>query len=97
MGNYQEALNFFQKAVELDSTNLQAWVGLATVYEIQKEPERALEIYRQLLRGDSENLRLREKIISVLSVVCNRACPLPVRSWTSLQEQSAGRSARGFR
>ncbi len=71
MGNYPEALNFFQKAVELDSANLQAWVGLATVYEIQKEPERALKIYQQLLPGDSENLRLREKIIS-MNYILNR-------------------------
>jgi tetratricopeptide (TPR) repeat protein len=59
-----ESVDFFQKAIRLDSRLLGAHLSLADVYTIQGKPELALGLYRRVLAIDSSNAPARLALAS---------------------------------
>ena len=45
--NYEEAVIAFQKVIELDEKNVEAYVGLNQAYSVQNDFENAVEILKK--------------------------------------------------
>ncbi len=50
-GQYEQALNYLEQAVEMDPTLVDAWYNLALVYHHLERPEKALPILRNLCQN----------------------------------------------
>ena len=57
-GNYREALNYYQKAVELDTTQARPWFHLGHAYEFLAERELAQQMYDQAFELDQNDPRI---------------------------------------
>ena len=57
-GEYQQALDFYKKGIERDSTQYLAYKDMATLYRQLKQPTEAIECYQKYLdsRGDKADL-----------------------------------------
>lgn len=49
-GRYEEAIEYFQDALLIDSRCYKAYIGLGMAYESSKDYKKALEYYKKLLR-----------------------------------------------
>ena len=54
-GEYKEALNYFQEAVEASPDDTEAWFGLGNCYIGLEQPAEAIEAYQQVIRTAPEN------------------------------------------
>ena len=54
-GEYKEALNYFQEAVETSPEDTEAWFGLGNCYIGLEQPAEAIAAYRQVIRTDPDN------------------------------------------
>jgi tetratricopeptide (TPR) repeat protein len=54
-GEYKEALNYFQEAVENSPDSTEAWFGLGNCYIGLEQPAEAIEAYQQVIRTDPAN------------------------------------------
>jgi tetratricopeptide (TPR) repeat protein len=54
-GNYEEALDYFQKATEINPEDPYAWHGLGNCYIGLDQPDDAIEAYNQSIVVDPEN------------------------------------------
>jgi len=67
-GNYEEAVNYFKKAIALDDKNLCAYNNLAVTYARMKKYDEAKKIWKEMLKvnpkysGALENLKKLERI-----------------------------------
>ncbi len=57
-GNYREALNYYQKAVELDTTQARPWFHLGHAYEFLGERQLAQQMYDQAFDLDPNDPRI---------------------------------------
>ena len=51
-GKYEEALKYFQRAIEEDKGYLESYYNKATIYLLTKDFDKALEIYNEILQID---------------------------------------------
>ena len=54
-GEFKEALNYFQEAVETSPDDTEAWFGLGNCYIGLEQPAEAIEAYQQVIRTDPGN------------------------------------------
>jgi tetratricopeptide (TPR) repeat protein len=54
-GEFKEALNYFQEAVETSPDDTEAWFGLGNCYIGLEQPAEAIEAYQQVIRTDPAN------------------------------------------
>jgi len=54
-GEFKEALNYFQEAVETHPDDTEAWFGLGNCYIGLEQPAEAIDAYRQVIRTDPDN------------------------------------------
>ena len=54
-GEFKEALNYFQEAVEASPDDTAAWFGLGNCYIGLEQPAEAIEAYQQVIRTDPAN------------------------------------------
>jgi tetratricopeptide (TPR) repeat protein len=59
----REAIEHFQKAIEIDPWNTTLHFQLAALYELMKLPWRACEHYQKVLEIDAENSKARERLL----------------------------------
>lgn len=64
---YSYARRNFRKALELNPDNLQAELGMATLYELMKDMEKAFAIYSRLLAVHPEHARIRVRYQNIKS------------------------------
>ncbi|OQY42520.1 MAG: hypothetical protein B6227_01845 [Fusobacteriia bacterium 4572_74] len=63
-GNYNDSLNYYLRAFELKKDDIESLYGVAESYEGLNETEKALGVYRKILKLNPENMRaLQKKII----------------------------------
>jgi tetratricopeptide (TPR) repeat protein len=55
--NYDSAVYFLQKAIQLDSTMQPAWVNLGMAYREKKEYDKAIACYEQILRTNPNQIK----------------------------------------
>jgi tetratricopeptide (TPR) repeat protein len=55
--NYDSAVYFLQKAIQLDSTMQPAWVNLGMAYREKKEYEKAISCYEHILRVNPNQIK----------------------------------------
>ena len=48
---YKEGILYYEKAVELDQENIDAYFNLGAIYTFQAEHEKAIDLYRTHLRS----------------------------------------------
>jgi len=60
-----QAIAEFQRAIELDSSNYQAYAGIGLAYEAQKDFKNALKVYLLLQTQSASNPLLSQKIIGL--------------------------------
>ena len=61
--NYTRALEYYQRALELDSGNLTVLTEMASLYERMEEPGKATSIYHELIGLDKSNVTAYQKLI----------------------------------
>jgi len=66
MGNFQEALSWFEYACFVDPQSIDVWIARGRVLELLHENASALESYVNAIRLDSTNLTSRTKMIALL-------------------------------
>lgn len=58
----QEALKYFESAIELDPWNTSTYFQFAELYELMKLPWRAVPLYRKILEIDSEHIKANARL-----------------------------------
>ncbi|HVH73053.1 MAG TPA: DnaJ domain-containing protein [Candidatus Dormibacteraeota bacterium] len=58
----QEAIQQFEKAIELDAGNTSVYFQFAELYEEMRLPSRAIPLYRKILEIDPEHSKARERL-----------------------------------
>ncbi len=61
-GNYEEALEFIQKALNFGGKNAELYEHLGDIFEKLSEKRKAMESWTKSLEIDPENIKLKEKI-----------------------------------
>ena len=64
---YQEAIQQFEKAIELDDWNTSVYFQLAELYEVMRLPASAIPLYQKILEIDPEHSKARERLREVES------------------------------
>jgi len=65
LGRLSEAISEYQRAIDLDSSNSQAYAGLGLAYESQKDLRKALDTYLVLQSQLASNVLLSQKLIGL--------------------------------
>lgn len=60
--NREEAIQEFEKAIELDAGNTSVYFQFAELYEQMRQPSRATRLYRKILEIDREHSKAREHL-----------------------------------
>ena len=58
----QEAISYFEKAIELDAWNTSTYFQFAELYEVMRLPWRAVPLYQKILEIDPEHSKARERL-----------------------------------
>jgi curved DNA-binding protein CbpA len=58
----QEAVQYFEKAIELDPWNTSTYFQFAELYELMRLPWRAIPVYRKILEIDPEHSKALERL-----------------------------------
>jgi tetratricopeptide (TPR) repeat protein len=66
MGDYQEALSWFEYACFVDPQSIDGWIARGRILELLHENASALESYVTAIRLDSTNLSSRTQLIALL-------------------------------
>jgi tetratricopeptide (TPR) repeat protein len=66
---HQEAIQQFEKAIELDDWNTSVYFQLAELYEVMRLPSSAIPLYRKILEIDPEHSKARERLREVESAL----------------------------
>lgn len=67
VGDYSEALSFYEKSYRLDSNSTEALFKTADCYYMQGDFERASYVYENMITSDANNEQAWEKLISIFS------------------------------
>ena len=62
-GQYREAIQAYQESMERQTTNIDAYLGIADCYDKQNEPDRAREILDKGMQVFPESVALRERVV----------------------------------
>jgi tetratricopeptide (TPR) repeat protein len=65
----QEAIQQFERAIELDAWNTSVYFQFAELYEVMLLPSDAIRLYRKILEIDAEHSKARERLREVQSAV----------------------------
>jgi curved DNA-binding protein CbpA len=66
---HQEAIQQFEKALELDDWNTSVYFQFAELYEVMRLPSSAIPLYRKILEIDPEHSKARERLHEVESAL----------------------------
>jgi tetratricopeptide (TPR) repeat protein len=58
----QEAVQYFEKAIELDPWNTSTYFQFGELYELMRLPWRAIPLYRKILEIDPEHSKALERL-----------------------------------
>jgi tetratricopeptide (TPR) repeat protein len=64
---HQEAIQQFEKAIELDDWNTSVYFQFAELYEVMRLPSSAIPLYQKILEIDPEHSKARERLREVES------------------------------
>jgi tetratricopeptide (TPR) repeat protein len=64
---HQEAIQQFEKAIELDDWNTSVYFQFAELYEVMRLPSSAIPLYRKIIEIDPEHSKARERLREVES------------------------------
>jgi curved DNA-binding protein CbpA len=64
---HQEAIQQFEKAIELDDWNTSVYFQFAELYEAMRQPLSAIPLYQKILEIDSEHSKARERLREIES------------------------------
>ncbi len=59
---FDEAMEQFVKALDLDPDNEQVLMSIGLIHEVHNEPEKAKEVYQKILKKNPENSAARDKL-----------------------------------
>jgi TonB family protein len=59
---HQEAIQQFERAIELDTSNTSVYFQFAELYEVMRLPASAIGLYRKILEIDPEHSKARERV-----------------------------------
>ena len=62
LGDFKSAAKHYQKSIEIDDGNLDAYLCLGGVYEQLKLVNKARDIYERVLKMDAENTKAIEAL-----------------------------------
>jgi len=65
----QEAIQEFERAIELDARNTSVYFQFAELYEAMRLPSNAIGLYRKILEIDPEHSKARERLREVESAI----------------------------
>ncbi len=63
--DYKSAVEYYQKAIELDSNSIDARYSLADIYMKQKKNDSAMILYQEIIKLDKDSKDAYEKLISI--------------------------------
>jgi curved DNA-binding protein CbpA len=66
---HQEAIQQFEKAIELDDWNTSVYFQFAELYEAMRQPLSAIPLYQKILEIDSEHSKARQRLREVESAL----------------------------
>jgi tetratricopeptide (TPR) repeat protein len=66
---HQEAIQQFEKAIELDDWNTSVYFQFAELYEVMRLPSSAIPLYRKIIEIDPEHSKARERLREVESTL----------------------------
>jgi curved DNA-binding protein CbpA len=68
----QEAIQQFERAIELDDWNTSVYFQFAELYEVMRQPASAISLYQKILEIDPEHSKARERLREVESTLKER-------------------------
>jgi tetratricopeptide (TPR) repeat protein len=72
-GQWEEAIEEYEKALELDPTNSVIYSEMATTYFRHRQTERAVEYSQRAIRADADNLEAHELLGSIYTTMLSNA------------------------
>ena len=68
LGKGSEAVKSFEKSIELEPGNINAWLNIATYYHSQNNIDLAIEILTRALSNNDKNFELIQKYVELLNL-----------------------------
>lgn len=59
---FSEAMEQFNRALEMDPDNVEILLNIALIHEVNNDAEKAKEIYQKILKKNPDNSSAKEKI-----------------------------------
>jgi tetratricopeptide (TPR) repeat protein len=81
---HQEAIQQFEKAIELDDWNTSVYFQFAELYEVMRLPSSAIPLYLKILEIDPEHSKARERLREVESALKVKRDEKPVSLFSRL-------------
>ncbi len=61
-GNYEKAVQYYQKYIAIDSTNKRLWGNMADIYQATGQKKKAMEVYETMLRSEMANYQIKTNL-----------------------------------